>query len=36
MQQHKTYEGVGGYTTDDSTSSIREEEDSIVDRSGYQ
>jgi hypothetical protein len=33
MQQHKTYE-VGGYTTDDSTSRIKKEGDSIVDSSG--
>lgn len=34
MQQHKTYEVVGSYTTDDSTSRIKEEGDSIVDSSG--
>ena len=33
MHQHKTYE-VGGYTTDDSTSRIKKEGDSIVDSSG--
>jgi hypothetical protein len=32
MQQHKTYE-VGGYTTDDSASRIKEAGDSIVDSS---